>query len=193
MYADNMAKKLESQPYLSLKKMLKQLNDNIVEKKHQLKDKEHPFIKGLSWAMNGVGAAMVTSGGYFMITALLSTFAAGIMATPVGWGIIGLAMTISLACYIAVRSTDSAGMLNPVHRAFQNVKAKLERFAIKDDFDFYVAHQTYNKLHQYNAAKQADVAVGQGMAPPNTPTVSPPDSPKEYAPPVDCSRVAFSF
>lgn len=152
--ASLMAKRMDATSFQSVKGIIKKYNEEIVAKKTKLKYKENPALKFISGCVTFLGGLMVTGGGYFMATSLLSIVAASLLGTPVGWTIIGIAIVSSLAFYASMRAMGMFGMMNPILIKFKQIEATLKRFPVKEQQDFYNAHLTQNKLRHISEHKK---------------------------------------
>lgn len=133
----NIVNKIKYDNYRQICNITKKFNQHIDDKKKLFSIyKEKPAVTVLRNGVNGFGLLMAAGNGYFLMHSLLLATAVSLLATPVGWGLIGLAVVSSLSLFLFIRSRGMFGMVNPMFAQFERIQTKLNQFNVKSEDDF---------------------------------------------------------
>lgn len=113
------------------------LRKRLYEKKAKYNHdyQENTSRKWIRYTITGLGSLLVTVGSYYMINQMLSTVASGLLGTPIGWGIIGLAIGTQLILYLSMRGKGLANMMNPGKEKYTLMQEKLVSFKLQTSLD----------------------------------------------------------
>ena len=74
------------------------------------------------------GAFSSIAGSYVAVNALLTTLAASWVGTPLGWGLMMIAIVVDLGFYYAMGATSTARLINPAFDNYHDLKKELGLF-----------------------------------------------------------------
>lgn len=121
------ADKISLSRYRAYAGISKKINNDISNTK--IEPFKEPLIKKIArLGLSGLNLVLNIAGGYFMATALLTTVAAALVGTPIGWFIVGLVVLGGLAGRFVVRSDSMHDLLNPKAKKHHNIEKKLKYF-----------------------------------------------------------------
>ena len=122
------------------KQVIKVLNDDMRAKYRAIQNYEESFvIKILKAAVLGFGIISNIAGSYFMINAILATWAATLVGTPLGWGIILLAISVNLGFYCAMGAASIMRLMSPHYANNMTLKKEINLFE-RDYISFFSRH-----------------------------------------------------
>lgn len=94
---------------------------------------ESAYKKGIRFSFAIVNQVLTAAWVYYMVNALLLVFAAPLVGTPIGWGIMGILILGQLAANFALRSDGMFYFLNGKAKKHHELKDGLEKFEDKSE------------------------------------------------------------
>lgn len=120
---------MEDKLYQDYQSVVTTLNTDLNTKFQSLQSYEEPLSKKiLKIAILGFGMITNIASSYFMFNAVLKVWAATLVGTPLGWGILILAILVELGFYYAMIATSILRLLNSDHDKFNVLKNELNIF-----------------------------------------------------------------
>ncbi|MCR9191498.1 MAG: hypothetical protein NXI01_02425 [Gammaproteobacteria bacterium] len=120
---------LDDQLYQDYRTVVASLNDDLEVKRHSIQCYDELFSKKLLKAsVLGFGIITNIASSYFMIHSVLTTWAAALLGTPLGWGIIFLAILVELGFYYFMGAAGVIRLMNANHDDFKTLKNELSIF-----------------------------------------------------------------
>jgi hypothetical protein len=143
---------LSFKQYSLYSRIATQFNETVSANKTQFTTyKEGDPTKAARYALVGFGAFMAAASGYFSLKSLITlSLSAAFLSTPVGVGLIVLAMVLSVVFHMGLKPKKMFSMLNPSAQYFNALKEKYRSFKPKSSKHFgNVIFKTYtDKPHQ---------------------------------------------
>lgn len=120
---------MDAKLYQDYQSLVTVLNTDLQTKFYSLQSYEEPFSKKiLKMAILGFGMITNIASSYFMLNTLLKAWAATMVGTPLGWGIIILAILVDLGFYYAMGGASILRLLNSGQDNFNVLKNELSLF-----------------------------------------------------------------
>lgn len=142
---------MDDKQYQDYHSLVAVLNADLHTKLHSLQSYEAPWYKKtFKVAVLGFGVITNIASSYFLFNAVLTTWAATLVGTPLGWGVIILAIVVELGFYYAMGAASILRLLNSDSDHFNVLKNELSMFE-QDHLLFFSKHvkkQEINLSHR---------------------------------------------